>query len=939
MKNSTEKQRRGPKTEFSFEDKFRECSMHEIFMENGVLKNKKDEVWIEICQELNKKINPTKPLQPLNLYIYVYENRDGIQKKLRRKEKSNLLDNATELENQPNVDNLYLKSEEKLWKMKTNALYKAEVNELTVYPFTIIHWSVEAIDYSNASASPLYFLINGEMCKNFIAPDGSSSKTIFLSSLGIIEDSSHDFIPICQISSECHSLSEISRFFLECVRNGLKRPDFIKVEYFKNYYIAANSVFNVDITYETYLMLCYHFLKEKQLRPRCIITTDIRLMCIQVLKWDSIKNIQLESKKNFFVYCIILLSYQNNIKDFENLLEKIVLILLSPFKSDETKKNFGDIKKEIQNKKIETYYSKTYLMELQNQFEIICENEITIDIDYEECKDILINLKTIFNKAKVNITNNNAAGGNPHFNAKFCMDVLKLCVEFPIWTNVMNTEIYTKGVGEIEKYSTEFSDKFTEKRLVHDYLLDIIDHNSKILRCKKGERQNFGQGSNKNIDDDFSFLQYEENWKGQNIQEIEINSDTEYDDSSEEISDESESELENESSPEADDYDDTQDDISQIIMNSTISNDKEIEIKEKSNVSLHENITEVINSAKSNLKEDTEQNTVKKSRGKFVKPCKNYHLIHQKPNETPRKRKRIKNYRQISTAKKVGSIKKYVTTSSVIDSIVELLTSGYYNVDHFKNFIDNTNVIDEKLNQSFLKILKEYITTFDLITFYKNRFDLIRKTFDENNDLFSWDKTVGEYFEKVIHPNIFRKITHSANDLPPEYVQSSKIELLPEQLISEEFNLAILEAISPVEMFLCVIHPVCNIDVTCDVGDILCIDVENKSTENNLINLKDLHKTVSLFEKSYTLVGAISFTEPIGGTPLRHYVAYCRNISDHETWEKFDSTSDSDKGSALPLKEAVFNIALVIYLHYTKKSVCAQEKNYFKTKPVKKSKK
>lgn len=57
------------------------------------------------------------------------------------------------------------------------------------------------------------FLLNGNLCKNFTAPDGRSSESIFLSTLGIVENVSHDFIPVSQISSDDHSYSEINRFF------------------------------------------------------------------------------------------------------------------------------------------------------------------------------------------------------------------------------------------------------------------------------------------------------------------------------------------------------------------------------------------------------------------------------------------------------------------------------------------------------------------------------------------------------------------------------------------------------------------------------------------------------------------------------------------------------------------------------------------------------
>lgn len=91
----------------------------------------------------------------------------------------------------------------------------------------------------------------------------------------------------------------------------------------------------------------------------------------------------------------------------------------------------------------------------------------------------------------------------------------------------------------------------------------------------------------------------------------------------------------------------------------------------------------------------------KKNRGKFVTPCKDFNLILQKPKKQKRGRKLIKNYKLLP-AKKIKNEKKYVLNSSVVDSLVEVIISGYINVKLFQTFINNVNEMLKCLIHFFL---------------------------------------------------------------------------------------------------------------------------------------------------------------------------------------------------------------------------------------------
>ena len=135
---------------------------------------------------------------------------------------------------------------------------------------------------------------------------------------------SQEFIPICQLSSEEYSSPIFKRFFNDCIRGGLPIPWKLKLDHCNNHYITANSVFNVNLLYEEYWIICFKSLlitDGKCLVPRCIINTHIRLLILQLMEKKCLQNIRLENVKYFYIYCIILLSFQTKLQNFEEILE------------------------------------------------------------------------------------------------------------------------------------------------------------------------------------------------------------------------------------------------------------------------------------------------------------------------------------------------------------------------------------------------------------------------------------------------------------------------------------------------------------------------------------------------------------------------------------------------------------------------------------------
>lgn len=126
-----------------------------------------------------------------------------------------------------------------------------------------------------------------------------------------------------------------------CVRSGLGIPTSIKLDLLSNYYRAANKAFRINTSYEQYLALCYNYMIGRSEIPRCIISTEVRLICVKVCEWESFQKVQFDIVRQFYLHCIILLSVQKQMNDFQNYLEKIIIILCSKIRNQFNKNIFG----------------------------------------------------------------------------------------------------------------------------------------------------------------------------------------------------------------------------------------------------------------------------------------------------------------------------------------------------------------------------------------------------------------------------------------------------------------------------------------------------------------------------------------------------------------------------------------------------------------------
>lgn len=351
--------------------------------------------------------------------------------------------------------------EKQIVALMNNIAYRPIIRNFSSIPFNLLYWSIDAIDLSSELKSEelIYFGFVGNVCKNFIRPDGSESKTVNLFSLGF--ENSHTYIPLCELLTEEKSFPIFKRFFHEVIRSGVAFPDTIFIDYVFNIFSVINLECN-RMSFEKYLNNCYEYIHgECDYPPRCLIITDIRFLIATVQKWSCFEMVNSEAVKNFYLYSIILLSDQTALSEFERILQKIFIIAFSQYQNDEFKKSFEEIKMELEIMKITDSYNKNTFYNIKKEYGDLAADDWTI-MDMEKCAQILDFVKNIFALAKEKVNKFSCNGNelnNAFYNQSFCKYLILLASQFVIWTKIIaSPSISNASMKTLLKHKNDFQD-------------------------------------------------------------------------------------------------------------------------------------------------------------------------------------------------------------------------------------------------------------------------------------------------------------------------------------------------------------------------------------------------------------------------------------------------------------------------------------------------
>ncbi|OXU19181.1 hypothetical protein TSAR_005333 [Trichomalopsis sarcophagae] len=289
-------------------------------------------------------------------------------------------------------------------------------------------------------------------------------------------------------------------------------------------------------------------------------------------------------------------------------------------------------------------YNIEYIEELgsENDCKEFVNLEVNRNVDYNSCQKIINFITNIFVEAKSYISRDMGHELNAYYNNEFCKNLIELCIQFPLWTKVMIEGQKTESINILKSHRQTFeqhlSNSCNDSRPELDiFLLRSIEYdNEKVQFARNFVKENAIKDTKNNLEN--TYLYHEENWMGLNPDEssFEESSDSDVSDNFEK-----------------DTFSDNIDLFVHIPHNdSTISEivesfcekvkgetfyetaDKSMEIKDT--FSMKNENGDFRSNAETVLKTTT---STTKQKGKFLRPCPEIDLIHQKPVKDTKKQK------------------------------------------------------------------------------------------------------------------------------------------------------------------------------------------------------------------------------------------------------------------------------------------------------------
>ena len=443
------------------------------------------------------------------------------------------------------------------------------------------------------------------------------------------------------------------------------------------------------------------------------------------------------------------MSFQDNLEDFKDILLKLLTFIYSEYKNSFTHDIFTLLKLKIKFYKIDSTYNKDQLVNLKKEFVNYTYESSDLTVDYTKCNDIVNFVRNIADQAHIDVITNitSKEDRNIYCNKQFAELLLRVTIQFVLWTKVMTTVIdcnigdnYCNIIYNYQKDIEDHLSSFHSKPNVDEYLLKIIDHTDAKLEIAKKFKQKLQPYKtqneikiNKQNEIEIDYIFHQENWKGLNDDSPSDNSEESHSSTESTLSDSENSDLESE-------FLNTNnmnivESICQEMCDKDVSNPvdaiDDVFKKESSNYSNSED-----------LGTNENQDQLKVRRGKFLEPCPDIELLEQIPIGRRRLRKVIKNCNYLKP-RKVNNIKVTVVTSSYFDSILEVMISAYFMIKKFQDYVDNdTNVFDE-IKQRFFHILYDYVNNFNTSKLDNGRITLLNDICNTSKIAkFSWTKSI-----------------------------------------------------------------------------------------------------------------------------------------------------------------------------------------------------
>ena len=441
----------------SYEQILTACKNLAIFTDNNELKKELNEIWEQACIRLDGKIKRH------NLYNYVKQNRNGIlnhikcikfgccKSKCQHHVTGNILqvDNNNE-ENELGKDDDY----DVLHSMAFSVRYHGIIQSICLRKFNLTYWLPEQLDlckdlinnYSHSVASLLVIdnLVTNVKIKNYL------SGKVFVIIFAIrIQDTCVNLIQsLSEVLDDVYVFSFCQRLLKTFSLSDVGLPSKLVIGYS---HVLLNSVcqaFN-NCSFSDYNTKCYKYiLHETSDLVSTILKIDILSIIKTIDEHDYLKK-KPQQIKIFYIKCIILLSSTKTLKDFEEIVLSLLVLVLSPYETEQTKKHKLNLLLKINDNTIEEIYKNYETFNSQDDCQkIFSSNNIkekclTIETTDELVKYIDRLEKNITNFLKASPPKICVKNGNAYFSSAWYEDKLKsLLSEFPAWTQLIEQEIH-----------------------------------------------------------------------------------------------------------------------------------------------------------------------------------------------------------------------------------------------------------------------------------------------------------------------------------------------------------------------------------------------------------------------------------------------------------------------------------------------------------------
>lgn len=304
----------------------------------------------------------------------------------------------------------------------------------------------------------IYKHLRKTYCRLCVDATGGVVKKLLRTKHGIL--SSHIFlyegvvctdtyqVSITQMISEKQDTLTIFYWLSQWLKDGVSPPHETVCDFSKALLGAIVRAFCNNFTsLRQYNDECFNILSNKSSScPTCYIRVDIAHLIKLVCRWKCWNKSSNMRLKEFYVRCIRLLVETNCLKDFQHVLVNILTVC-----SCETEGNIINTEQECpseiaKNRLIKRIKGNTSIKDF-----IIVENEsidLTYTEDYDNDNDNTFDnpsisiIQQFLNELKLIVDGNILIEGeriSPYYLPDFRENLLRICKDFPLWTNVMRT--------------------------------------------------------------------------------------------------------------------------------------------------------------------------------------------------------------------------------------------------------------------------------------------------------------------------------------------------------------------------------------------------------------------------------------------------------------------------------------------------------------------